>query len=166
MLFPASRYGASNWGSEGLCIALLSLVPLSSSFSVERGIDWELVIPVLERLFSTSRRFRPNNILLLSLFIIARGSQLSPLAQDHKCSFPFMTRQDHSRILYMHCNNDTVQKNKDHGAMLNKIEGHGMDELVLDIIINPTIIIQTQIGSWVNWSWTSSSTPPSSSRHK
>ena len=39
--------------------------------------------------------------------------------------------------------------------MLNKIEGHGMDELVLDIIINPTTIIQTQIGSWVNWSWTS-----------
>ena len=30
---------------------------------------------------------------------------LSLLVQDHKCSFPSMTRQDHSRILYMQCNN-------------------------------------------------------------
>ena len=87
-----------------------------SSSSVERGIDWELVIPVLERLFSTSRRFHPNNILLLSLVIIARGSRLSSFVQDHKCIFPSMTRQDHSRIFYMHCNNDTVQKNEDNGA--------------------------------------------------
>ena len=33
-----------------------------SSCSVEKGINWGLVIPVLERLFSTSRRFHPNNI--------------------------------------------------------------------------------------------------------
>ena len=47
--------------------------------------------------------------------------------------------------------------------MLHNIEGHGMDEVVLDIIITTTkiiiitttIIIQSQIGSWVNWSWTS-----------
>ena len=51
--------------------------------------------------------------------------------------------------------------------MLHNIEGHGIGEEVLDIIINATkiiiitttkiitIIIQSQIGSWMNWSWTS-----------
>ena len=55
--------------------------------------------------------------------------------------------------------------------MLHNIEGHGIGEVVLDIIIIATkiiittttkiitittiIIIQSQIGSWVNWSWTS-----------
>ena len=51
--------------------------------------------------------------------------------------------------------------------MLHNIEGHGMDEVVLDIITATTIIIQSQIGSWVNWSWTSGrateALPPSSS---
>ena len=51
--------------------------------------------------------------------------------------------------------------------MLPNIEGQGMDEVVLDIIITTTTIIHSQIGSWVNWSWTSGrateALPPSSS---